>query len=113
MPMTDDETNDISVSQTLRALGCHREADHLMHERMALMRAIVKANAAHDAAKEGLAEAVALLRTKHYECQDSWYSCPKSDEGCADDGAGTECNCGAQEAIDFLAKHKDEPRKSK
>ena len=32
---------------------------------------------------------------KHYECEDSWYSCPLSEEGCANDGEDkTRCNCG-------------------
>lgn len=31
----------------------------------------------------------------HYFCEDSWYSCPKADDGCANDRAGTDCNCGA------------------
>jgi len=39
-----------------------------------------------------LAEAVI---GKHYECEDSWYSCPLSEEGCANDGEDkTRCNCG-------------------
>ena len=39
----------------------------------------------------------ALVRSKrtHYTCDDSWYSCPKSEEGCADEGAGKDCTCGA------------------
>ncbi len=36
-------------------------------------------------------------RKHHYYCEDSWYSCPKNEDGCADDNAGTECNCGADE----------------
>jgi hypothetical protein len=47
---------------------------------------------------------VAEKRIGHYECDDSWYSCPKSDYGCADERQGTECNCGADEMIEALAK---------
>lgn len=36
-----------------------------------------------------------LARRSHYYCEDSWHSCPKHPEGCANDGAGTECDCGA------------------
>ena len=38
-----------------------------------------------------------LLRAKrpHYYCEDSWYSCPKAPDGCADENQGDECNCGA------------------
>lgn len=40
----------------------------------------------------------ALLKTKrsHYYCEDSWYSCPQSEDGCADDRRrGNKCDCGA------------------
>jgi hypothetical protein len=36
-------------------------------------------------------------RTHHY-CEDSWYSCPKHEDGCANDSEGDECNCGADKA---------------
>ena len=39
------------------------------------------------------AELYALRRT-HLECEDCWYSCPKSGE-CCNAEAGKECNCGA------------------
>ena len=35
--------------------------------------------------------------TGHKECDDSWYSCPKSSGGCADDSRPKECDCGADE----------------
>ena len=34
---------------------------------------------------------------QHRQCEDSWYSCPKSEDGCANDGEGDECNCGADD----------------
>ena len=37
----------------------------------------------------------ARLRREHYSCEDPWYSCPRSDDGCLNEGEGTECNCGA------------------
>lgn len=31
----------------------------------------------------------------HYACEDCWYSCPLSADGCCDDAyASDECNCG-------------------
>jgi len=33
----------------------------------------------------------------HYYCEDSWYSCPQAEDGCADDRRGPECDCGAVE----------------
>jgi len=42
--------------------------------------------------------------TGHLECDDSWYSCPLSEGGCADDSREKKCNCGAQESIEALAK---------
>jgi len=37
------------------------------------------------------------LYMHHQVCEDSWYSCPQSTEGCANEFAGDECNCGAEE----------------
>ena len=36
-------------------------------------------------------------RTHHY-CEDTWYSCPKHEDGCANDSESDECNCGADKA---------------
>jgi hypothetical protein len=33
----------------------------------------------------------------HYNCEDCWYSCPKSFDGCCDDSQGDECNCGLEQ----------------
>ena len=56
------------------------------------------------------------LKRPHYECEDGWYSCPKSmaylqlpilirsvytffhEEGCLNKDEGDKCNCGADEA---------------
>lgn len=43
-------------------------------------------------------ELVAMLKRSkrgHYYCEDSWYSCPKAEDGCADERKGDECDCGA------------------
>ena len=45
--------------------------------------------------KQLCAELGALAQRQHYYCDDSWYSCPKAIDGCADDFQGTDCNCGA------------------
>lgn len=37
------------------------------------------------------------LRVPHYICEDPWFSCPKSEEGCANDNAPDECTCIAEE----------------
>lgn len=34
------------------------------------------------------------LAGSHYNCEDPWYSCPKSSDGCVNDAQGPECNCG-------------------
>ena len=34
------------------------------------------------------------LKVGHDTCEDCWYSCPKSDEGCCDDRQ-EGCTCGA------------------
>lgn len=35
-------------------------------------------------------------KVSHYECEDCWYSCPKSGE-CCNENAGTDCTCGADD----------------
>lgn len=35
------------------------------------------------------------LKRQHSQCEDPWYSCPKNPEGCANEGQGSQCNCGA------------------
>lgn len=45
-----------------------------------------------------------MERRRHYECDDCWYSCPLSEEGCCNDGLPHECNCGAD---DFNAQIAD------
>lgn len=47
--------------------------------------------------RQSIAELACLARKQHYYCEDSWYSCPKATDGCANDSAGDECNCGADE----------------
>ena len=43
-------------------------------------------------------EALENNRQTHNYCEDTWYSCPKHEEGCANESEGDECNCGADEA---------------
>ena len=39
----------------------------------------------------------------HYNCDDdTWYGCPKSSSGCADDSQGDECNCRRDKTIQSL-----------
>lgn len=42
-------------------------------------------------------EALELNRRTHYYCEDTWYSCPKHEDGCANEAEGDECNCGADQ----------------
>lgn len=51
---------------------------------------------------ERLREALESLRSRHYECEDRWYSCPESEDGCADDRQGDECNCGANRRNEII-----------
>lgn len=57
-----------------------------------------------------LADALAAAKRTHSTCENEWYSCPLSSEGCLDDRE-TECNCGAEAhnaAIDAaLAKYRE------
>jgi hypothetical protein len=36
-----------------------------------------------------------LAKRPHDTCEDRFYACPKSPDGCGNDQAGSECNCGA------------------
>ena len=40
-------------------------------------------------------DALKVGTQSHYYCEDPWYSCPKHEDGCANDAYGDECNCGA------------------
>jgi hypothetical protein len=48
------------------------------------------------------AELTKLARRNHYTCEDAWYSCPKSSDGCANDAAGDECDCEADSHNDKI-----------
>jgi hypothetical protein len=55
-------------------------------------------------AAENALEALKNNRRNHYYCEDTWYSCPKHEDGCANESAGNDCDCGADETnqiIDF------------
>ena len=63
-------------------------------------------------------EAIEKLRVHgHYECEDCWYSCPKSDGYCREGDVYMECTCGADEQnaiidaaiADSLRQPKKEP----
>jgi hypothetical protein len=49
-------------------------------------------------------EALKKSIRKHYSCEDDWYSCPKSEYGCANDLAVDDCNCGADEWNNYVDK---------
>jgi hypothetical protein len=58
-----------------------------------------------------LKEALPTFKRDHYYCDDCWYSCPKAEDGCCDERAGEDCNCGADEwnaRIDLLMKELEE-----
>jgi hypothetical protein len=42
-----------------------------------------------------------LAYRQHYSCEDNWYSCPLSEDGCSNDAAGNECNCWARDNKDI------------
>lgn len=45
----------------------------------------------------GLERLAELAKRNHTYCEDGWYSCPKAEDGCYNEGRGTECDCGADE----------------
>jgi hypothetical protein len=50
-----------------------------------------------DARIQQLENALRAAKRSHYSCDDCWYSCPKSEDGCCNKSQGPECNCGADE----------------
>jgi hypothetical protein len=50
-----------------------------------------------DTTRDLIQQLAGLARRKHYTCEDSWYNCPQSECGSANDNAGAECDCGADE----------------
>jgi len=58
--------------------------------------------------RQAIERLIELACRYHYNVdEDNWYSCPQSPGGCADEDAGTECNCGADKhnsEVDKLAK---------
>jgi hypothetical protein len=38
-----------------------------------------------------------LAIRSHYSCEDTFYSCPKSSEGCCNESKGNECDCGVDD----------------
>lgn len=45
--------------------------------------------------RSGLERLSELAKRAHTDCEDRWYSCPKSEDGCSDDRRGPYCDCGA------------------
>lgn len=47
-------------------------------------------------------EELPKIKPSHYDCEgDTWFGCPKSENGCADESEGDKCNCGAEKAIEI------------
>ena len=42
------------------------------------------------------------LAGPHYDCEDSWYSCPLSEDGCSNEFQGTECTCGVESGCEKI-----------
>ena len=61
-----------------------RVAERLEREKVAL----------HDKLDRAV-EFIGKINCNHYYSEDSWYSCPKAEDGCTDASQGDECNCGA------------------
>lgn len=58
---------------------------------------VMRAPAFYQGLKMNIINEILSLKVRHYECEDSWYSCPKSDYGCCDESKGNECYCGADD----------------
>lgn len=66
----------------------------------ALRDELKSANMENKRLRDVLEQAIGYLEKHpkyHYSCEDCWYSCPKSEDGCCDENEKDECNCGADE----------------
>lgn len=77
--------------------------------RREVMRRADRTIAARNAEIVTLRALLAECRRKHNSCEDSWYSCPKSPEGCSNDSVGPECDCGA-DRINAMIDHALTPK---
>lgn len=57
---------------------------------------VEKARAIDAAEIVRLREALSRCKRGHYYCEDSWYSCPLAEGGCANDSKAAVCDCGAE-----------------
>jgi hypothetical protein len=65
-------------------LGGWMDSERLLKERDAALARVAELEAALAGAKR-----------PHYSCEDSWFSCPQSKDGCCNKAEGSACNCGA------------------
>lgn len=47
-------------------------------------------------------ELLRKAKMSHLECEDSWYSCPLSANGCSNDSVPKRCDCGANKTNQAL-----------
>ena len=83
-----------------------KEADPL--HVLAELNAAESLKAERERAKDLVRAFCILAKRNHYECEDGWYSCPKSEDGCANDNAGKDCTCGADDFNKMLEIFKRE-----
>jgi hypothetical protein len=86
------------ADETRWPLGRQLEAERV--------RILATAYRAKEAEAQAYREALIGSKRKHDECEDRWYSCPKSAEGCLNDAwPADRCTCGADDhnaAIDAV-----------
>jgi hypothetical protein len=68
------------------------------------LRAVADMLEAGERHEKAVADFIRSNFAKHYECDDCWYSCPKS-EGCCNDEKPTRCTCGKDRADAALAAY--------
>ena len=57
--------------------------------------------------KTAIQQLLSLARKSHYYCDDEWYSCPMSEDGCYNDSLEKKCNCGADERNEMVDRLND------
>lgn len=101
--LVDKEGNDLAQAVPVKATTAMKESYYDTFTGSQVHKAMLSA-ARVDVSAAVVELNLDVLRLSHHQCEDRWYSCPMSDEGCADERQ-TECNCGALEhnaAIDAM-----------
>lgn len=94
--------------------AAERDLEVTRNSRRSILDGFIRANAQLTVAQTRIAvleKALADAKISHASCEDPWYSCPLSVDGCADDRE-IDCNCGATKHNALIDVVLSQPAKS-